>query len=70
MEAVVAWWCFFNDLIIIKDYLRSHWQPSEQPSLSLVSRALVTSTALRYVRPSPEPLSEVFIGGQGHFAGL
>ncbi|KAI2628442.1 hypothetical protein GGS21DRAFT_492771 [Xylaria nigripes] len=53
-ESCFAWVCFFNDLLVIRTYLRNYWYSYQQSLESLTIRALVTNTAIRLIRQNCE----------------
>ncbi|KAI1821949.1 hypothetical protein F4861DRAFT_426409 [Xylaria intraflava] len=49
-EGFFAWVCFFNDLFVIRSYLKRYWYDYTQSFETLTTRALVTNTAIRMIR--------------------
>ncbi|KAI8944413.1 hypothetical protein F4801DRAFT_217584 [Xylaria longipes] len=58
-EAFFAWVCFFNDLFVIRNYLRWCWLTYTQSLDTLTTAALVTNTAIRMIRVNCENLIRV-----------
>ncbi|KAI0426955.1 hypothetical protein F5Y09DRAFT_317548 [Xylaria sp. FL1042] len=65
-EAFFAWVCFFNDLFVIRSYLRWHWECYQQASESLINQTLVTNTALRLIRAN----CKAHIKATAHLRGM
>ncbi|KAJ8127037.1 hypothetical protein O1611_g6599 [Lasiodiplodia mahajangana] len=49
-EAFFAWVCFFNDLAVIRAYLRTYWDAYKHAFETLTTRTLITNTAIRLIR--------------------
>ncbi|KAI0538024.1 hypothetical protein GGR58DRAFT_526785 [Xylaria digitata] len=49
-EAFFAWVCFFNDLSLIRTYLKSCWQLYLESFETLTTSTLITNTAIRLIR--------------------
>ncbi|KAI0099056.1 hypothetical protein GGR51DRAFT_576445 [Nemania sp. FL0031] len=49
-EAFFAWVCFFNDLSVLRSYLRVHWDAYKHSLETLTTRTLITNTAIRLIR--------------------
>ncbi|KAI0912527.1 hypothetical protein F4823DRAFT_559856 [Ustulina deusta] len=65
-EAFFAWVCFFNDLLVIREYLKVYWHSYQQSFGSLTSAALVTNTAICLVRAN----CEAHIKATAHLPGM
>ncbi|KAI1170526.1 hypothetical protein F4777DRAFT_109919 [Nemania sp. FL0916] len=49
-EEYFAWVCFFNDVFIIREYLKVYWTNYKQSLATLTTSALVTNAALLMIR--------------------
>ncbi|KAI1110884.1 hypothetical protein F5Y14DRAFT_427368 [Nemania sp. NC0429] len=53
-EAFFGWVCFFNDLLVMRTYLKAYWHGYLQSFETLSTRALVTNAAIRSIRDVAE----------------
>ncbi|KAI1123762.1 hypothetical protein F5Y10DRAFT_269769 [Nemania abortiva] len=49
-EAFLAWVCFFDDLVAVREYLKKYWGAYKQSLETLTTCTLVTNTAIRLIR--------------------